>query len=63
MKGALPLPVFAAWILAVLGGITAFNLIIGVFGFHEAVGALILFVVFAIYTASRKQPQGGGPHA
>ena len=49
------------WFAALLAGIAAFNLIIGVFGLSMAVVSLAVFVIFAIYTSFRTQPEEEGP--
>jgi hypothetical protein len=51
------------WLAAVLAGIAAFNLIIGVFGLNQAIVSLVVFVIFAIYTSFRGQSEEGGPRA
>jgi len=54
---------FVALLVAFLGGIAAFNLIIGVFGLSWAIFTLIAFIFFAIYISFRKQPEEKDPHA
>jgi hypothetical protein len=48
---------FVVWFAAVLGGIAAFNLIIGVFGLNCAIISLVVFITFAVYTSFRPQPE------
>jgi hypothetical protein len=47
---------FVVWLAAVLAGIAAFNLLIGVFGIWPAVVTLVVFVGFAIFSTFRPQP-------
>ena len=57
------LVIFIAWLITVLAGIAAFNLLIGVFGLSQAIVTLIVVVIFAIYSCFRTQSEEGGPHA
>jgi hypothetical protein len=51
---------FVIWLAAVIAGIAAFNLVIGVFGLNMAVVSLAVFVFFAIYSSFRTQPEEKG---
>jgi hypothetical protein len=53
---------FAAWLVAVVAGIIAFNLIIGVFGLNQAIVTLVIFIIFAVYTSFRSQPEENEPY-
>ena len=53
----------AAWLVAVITGIAAFNLIIGVFGLNWAIITLVACIIFAIYTSFRIQPEEKEPDA
>lgn len=54
---------FVIWLAAVLAAVAAFNLMIGVFGLHQAIATLVACVIFAIYTSFRTQPEDKEPHA
>ena len=54
---------FLVLVAAVLAGIAAFNLLIGVFGPNQAIVTLVVFVIFAIYSCFRTQSEEGRPHA
>jgi hypothetical protein len=48
---------FMVWLVAVLAGIAAFNLLIGVFGIWPAIVSLVVVVGFTIFTSFRPQPE------
>ena len=54
---------FITWLVAVLTVITAFNLIIGVFGLNRAIVTLVVVIIFAVYTSFRTQPEETEPRA
>jgi len=53
---------FVIWLAAVLAGIAAFNLIVGVFGLSLAIVSLAVFIIFAIYTSIRARAEEKEPH-
>ena len=57
------LVIFMAWLVTVLAGIAAFNLIIGVFGLNHAICTLVVFIIFAIYSCLRTQSDRKEPYA
>ena len=53
---------FTIWLAAFLVGIMVFNLLIGVFGINRAIVTLVVFIIFAIFTGWRTQPEEKDPH-